>query len=213
MIFSWDEAVAARARAIGLELGSGTVHSLVVHAQSVLRENGLLHLTAIDQPAAFVDRHIGESLEGARLLDEAASGTLVDLGSGNGYPGIPIALVRPRLAACLVEASEKKAAFLRAAIAAAGVPGSVLARHVTRAQDLAEIDAIAILVTRAMGDWERVVPRLAAKLGSGGKILLWAGVEAGRVLERDAWRRYRLVARHVLQRRERSFIYELVKED
>ena len=207
--FPWDDAVAARARAIGLVLPVDAVRALCAHARRVLRENDALHLTAIDDPETFVARHIGESLEGAARLPMDVTGTLVDLGSGNGFPGIPMAIARPGLALHLVEASEKKALFLRTTLQETGLPGVVVVRHVTRATEIPEVDGIDILVTRAMGDWERVVPRLAMKLTDRGKILLWAGHEADRVIERAAWRRLRLEERRPLLGRERSFIYEL----
>jgi len=207
--FPWDDAVAARARAIGLVLPADAVRAIVAHARSVLRDNGPLHLTAIDDPETFVERHIGESLEGAALLPMEIAGTLVDLGSGNGFPGIPIAIARPGLALHLVESSEKKAMFLRTTLRDTGLTGVVVARHVTRAPELPEVEGIDVLVTRAMGDWERVLPRVATKLATRGKILLWAVLEADRVIEREAWRRLRLVERRPLLGRERSFIYEL----
>ncbi len=64
-------------------------------------------------PDEFVDRHLGEAFEGAAMLAPDIEGTMLDLGSGNGYPGIPLAAARPGLRLTLTDASARKAEFLR----------------------------------------------------------------------------------------------------
>src|SRR5262249_21335384 len=98
---------AAEASAVALD--GAAVRSLAVHARMVLSETPRLHLTAVDE-RDLVPRHIGEALEGARILEPNVRGLLVDLGSGNGYPGVPLAIARPGLHLILVEASARKAA-------------------------------------------------------------------------------------------------------
>src|SRR5262245_14097645 len=130
-------AIAERARAAGIRISKRSAQLLAAHASAVLESNQRLNLTAITQPAAFFERHIGEAFEGAALLPRDVKGFALDLGSGNGYPGIPLAIVRPGLIPVLAEASSKKAEFLREALIAAGLPeGRVLESHVTRAVDL-----------------------------------------------------------------------------
>jgi 16S rRNA (guanine527-N7)-methyltransferase len=204
-----EEAVAARAHRAGLSLSSSAVAALTAHARAVLEANPRLHLTSVDDPGDFVERHIGESLEGAVLLPPDAAGVLVDLGSGNGYPGVPLGLVRPGLRVVLAEASRKKADFL-AGVVAALPPGRfrVLHAQVQRAEDLGD-DFPAFLTCRAMGNWERVLPRLARALPPGGRVLLWAGAEAEAILVRAAWRTLRLNRRHPLPGRARSWIWSL----
>jgi 16S rRNA (guanine527-N7)-methyltransferase len=206
-----EEAIAARARRAGLVLPPPAVAALALHARAVLDADARLHLTAITDPEQFVERHVGESLEGAALLPEDARGVLLDLGSGNGYPGVPLALARPGLGVVLAEASRRKAEFLEQV--ARRLPGtvSVLATQVQRPDDLAEIGAegLAYLATRAMGNWSRVVPRLLRTLLPGGLVLLWAGPEAEAVLRRAAWGPVQLVHRHPLAGRERSWIWVL----
>jgi 16S rRNA (guanine527-N7)-methyltransferase len=206
-----EEAIAARARRAGLALPPGAVAALAFHAREVLTANPRLHLTAITEPAAFLERHVGESLEGAALLPEDARGVLLDLGSGNGYPGVPLGLARPGLRVVLAEASERKSRFL--AEVTRGLPGSfsVLGAQVQRAEDLAGVgmDSLACIASRAMGNWARVLPRLLKSLEPGGHVLLWAGPEAEAVLGRAAWRPVRLLSRHTLAGRDRSWIWLL----
>jgi 16S rRNA (guanine527-N7)-methyltransferase len=88
----------------------------------LLRWNAQMNLTAIREPREIVRRHFGESLLAAQHLGDPLPGTLLDLGSGAGFPGIPIALYRPSIAVTLAESQNKKATFLREVIRTLGLP-------------------------------------------------------------------------------------------
>ncbi len=207
--FALEETIASRAASIGIALAPGAVASIAGHARAVMGANERLHLTTILGPAEFVERHIGESLEGAAMLDAEAAGTLLDLGSGNGYPGVPLAAARPGLAAVLADASARKAEFLRDAIREAGLEGTrVLERQVQRAADVPELAGLVRVVsTRAAGGWERIVPRLLPCLAPGGEFLIWAGDDLDAVRGRVIWRRLELVERRPLPGRDRSWVW------
>jgi len=93
----------------------------------LIRWNARINLTAIRDPEAIVARHFGESLFAARRLfpnpsassassavkDSDRAPTVADLGSGAGFPGLPIKLWAPEIALTLIESNHKKAAFLR----------------------------------------------------------------------------------------------------
>jgi 16S rRNA (guanine527-N7)-methyltransferase len=171
----------------------------------------VLHLTTIVEPAEIVERHLGESFEGAALIEPDASGVLVDLGSGNGYPGIPIAMARPDLRAVLVEASAKKARFLRGALERAELHGvRVVERRVGKAADLEDLAPIRVMTARALGDWERILPRVADALDDDhdARLLLWAGSTVETVCRRALWkRRLEPLSRHPLPGRARSWVW------
>lgn len=207
---SWESAIADRARAAGVELSAAGVDALAAHARAVLAANDRLHLTAVVEPSAFLERHIGEAFEGAALIPSSRRGVLLDLGSGNGYPGIPLAIARPGLRPVLVESSSKKAAFLREALRIANrQDGEVHEGAVVRAADLGSLPPIDVLVTRAMGGWERIIPKLGSRLAPGGVVLVWSTTETEAVLERVAWKRFQIVNRRKLPGRDRSMLYEL----
>jgi len=212
--FPFETAILERARASGAWLGPREVAALAAHARAVYAANPGLHLTAISDPSEFVARHIGESLEGAALLPPLIVGLLLDLGSGNGYPGIPVAVARPGLIPVLAESSARKAGFLRQALAAAGLGhGQVLHRRVVRAADLENLAPISVLVSRAAGGWDRIVPKLTSRLEAGARVLLWAGPDAESILRRPAWRRLRLASIHPLSGRDRSYVHLLVNDN
>ncbi len=206
--FPLEEAIASRARRCGIELRPEAVAALAAHARAVIAANEQLHLTAIVEPAEFVERHVGESLEGAAELPPGIEGRLLDLGSGNGYPGLPLLAARPGLEVVLAEASVRKAEFLRGVSRRAGLAGArVLARQVQRASDLEDVAPLCGIATRAAGGWAKVLPRLAPALSADGVLLVWAGEEVESVRSRVAWRRYELERSRPLPDRERSWVW------
>jgi 16S rRNA (guanine527-N7)-methyltransferase len=204
------EQIRARAGACAIELSERAVAILASHARAVLREAEALKLTSITDPGEFLERHLGESFEGAALLDPAASGVLVDVGSGNGYPGLPVALSRPGLAPILVEASTRKAQFLRATLQDAGCERAhVLEAQVQRAADLAAAMPVRVMTCRAVGGWAKILPRLAPCLDRNGEMLIWAGEELEAVSRRVVWHRLLVKEKKALPGRERSWIWRV----
>jgi 16S rRNA (guanine527-N7)-methyltransferase len=88
---------------------------LSAYLDLLLKWNARTNLTAIRDPEEIVRRHFGESLFAAQHLD-AATASLLDFGSGAGFPGLPIALLRPDIQVTLAESQNKKASFLREAV-------------------------------------------------------------------------------------------------
>ena len=202
-----ESRVHARGRDAGLELDEHAVQAIAFHARAVLANNDRLHLTTITEPEEFLERHIGESLEGAALLDRNVRGRFVDLGSGTGYPAIPLAAVHRQLDPVCIEAVGDKAGFLTDAFAQALGRGTIWARQVQRPGDFEDATPVRVLTTRAMGNWERILPRVAPALASDGVVMLWAGDAVRETAQRDAWRRLSLVGRHALPGRLRSWIW------
>jgi 16S rRNA (guanine527-N7)-methyltransferase len=90
----------------------------------ILRWNARVNLTAIRDEEGILSRHFVESITCARSLP-AGIATLLDFGSGAGFPGIPIALCRPEIAVTLAESQGKKAAFLQEAVRLLGIGANV----------------------------------------------------------------------------------------
>src|SRR6202021_2800782 len=94
----------------------------------LLKWNSRTNLTAIRDPEEIVRRHFGESLFTGTQLPEAT--TLLDFGSGAGFPGLPIQLLLPNLQVTLAESQNKKATFLREVIRTLGLRTEVWAARV-----------------------------------------------------------------------------------
>ena len=103
------------------EIPDGIVAQLSVYLDLLLKWNARTNLTAIREPEQIVQRHFGESLFTSRHLDPQTR-TLLDLGSGAGFPGLPIALLHPEISVTLAESQNKKAAFLREAVRTLDLP-------------------------------------------------------------------------------------------
>jgi 16S rRNA (guanine527-N7)-methyltransferase len=95
-------------------LSESEVDQMVAHFDLLSRWNAKLNLTRIDSVEEAARRHYGESVFLARSLP-AGSLRIADVGSGGGFPGIPIAIVRPECRVTLVESHKRKAVFLREA--------------------------------------------------------------------------------------------------
>jgi len=196
-----------RASVCNLDLGLDRACLLARHMRRVIEADPSLHLTSIKTVEEFLERHIGESLEGAAMLEKSVEGWLLDLGSGNGYPGLPVVACHLELRPLLAEVTVRKAEFLRSVIDGVFPGGRVIDRQIQRAEDLVEEPKVSVIVTRAMGNWERVLPRLSSRLSPGGNVLVWAGEQMESVAGRKAWQRYRLTGRRALPGRERSWVW------
>jgi len=98
------------AAALGLELAPKVLEQFGIYLTELQRWNARASLTGLNEPRDIVIKHFLDSLAVIKYLEGAAS--LADLGAGAGFPGLALKLVRPELALTLVEAKEKKAAFL-----------------------------------------------------------------------------------------------------
>ena len=87
----------------------------------LLKWNARINLTAIRQPEEIVTRHFGESFFAAKLLSPTQDDTVIDLGSGAGFPGLPLAMIYPKAKVVLIESNSKKAAFLNAVVSELGL--------------------------------------------------------------------------------------------
>lgn len=118
---------------IGIEFEPGDVESLGLYLARLLHANEAFNLTAIRDAAEAWRKHIFDSLTLIAPLAELPQGsTLIDVGSGGGLPGIPVAICMPHLRITLLEATGKKVEFLRATAEALGL------KNVSVVQDRAE---------------------------------------------------------------------------
>jgi len=121
------------------------LRAVSTHLDLLLRWNERVNLTAVRQPEEIVTRHFGESFFLARhLFPPDWRGSAADLGSGAGFPGVPIAIYAPDAQVTLIESNNKKATFLRELTRALGLAGiSVFAG---RAED-SSFEAVPEVVT------------------------------------------------------------------
>lgn len=128
----------------------------------ILRWNARTNLTAIRDRDGILSRHFVESIVCARAIPTEVK-TLLDFGSGAGFPGVPIALCRPEVAVTLAESQGKKAAFLREAVRVLGLAVTV---HGGRAETLPiQFDCVAMRAVDKMHEAVPVAEKLVAQAG------------------------------------------------
>jgi 16S rRNA (guanine527-N7)-methyltransferase len=115
---------------------------LAIYLELILKWNMRTNLTSIRTPEEIVRRHFGESLFVGTHLGPCA--TLLDFGSGAGFPGIPIQLLRPDVQVTLAESQGKKAAFLREAVRSLGLPTEVWAGRVESMPPERQFDTVTL---------------------------------------------------------------------
>ncbi len=129
----------------------------------ILRWNARMNLTAIRDEDSILSRHFLESIACARALPSGIR-TLLDFGSGAGFPGIPIAIVRPEIAITLAESQGKKAAFLQEAVRVLDLPSVRV--HAGRAETLGSVfDAVTLRAVDRMEEAVESAVRLTASFG------------------------------------------------
>jgi len=144
---------------------------LLTYLTLLNRWNKTYNLTAIRDPLEMVTRHLLDSLAMQPYLEQ---GTLADLGTGPGLPGIPLAIARPQLQVTLVESNGKKARFMREAVRQLGLANARVAE--SRAEALAEPGAYDNLTARAMDTLAGIIAVGGHLLRPGGRLLAMKGV-------------------------------------
>jgi 16S rRNA (guanine527-N7)-methyltransferase len=97
----------------GAQLSEWQVEVVQAHLDLLLKWNAKINLTAVHDPEEIIQRHFGESFFAARQLAAPLPETAIDIGSGAGFPGLPLKLWLTDLKLTLVESNGKKATFLR----------------------------------------------------------------------------------------------------
>jgi 16S rRNA (guanine527-N7)-methyltransferase len=159
-----------------LGLDRALAEPLLAYLALLLRWNAAYNLTAIRDPREMVAKHLLDSLamHGATAPLAAAGGSLADLGTGAGFPGIPLAIAQPGLRVALVESNGKKARFLREAIRTLGLGNATAVESRIEAHDApAAFDAI---TARALATLPLILELGGHLLKPGGVLLAMKGV-------------------------------------
>ncbi len=130
---------------LALTLPPGAGAKLMSYLDLLAKWNKTYNLTAIRDPLQAVSHHLLDSLAVLRELSDR-SGTLADVGSGGGLPGIPIAIAQPARRVTLNDANEKKGAFLRQAVIELALANTTV--HVGRVEQWHPAEGFAVVISR-----------------------------------------------------------------
>ena len=167
----------ARAAELGVGLDAERAAKIGDYLARLIATNALMNLTAITDPEEAWSRHALDALSIAPEIPQGAA--VVDVGSGGGVPAIPLAIARPDLRVTMVEATQKKAAFLAAVSSALGLRGVTVRPERAEALKKGALrGSYDVATARAVGKLALLVGLMAPLVKRGGKLVLIKGQRA-----------------------------------
>ncbi|MFN2490717.1 MAG: 16S rRNA (guanine(527)-N(7))-methyltransferase RsmG [Actinomycetota bacterium] len=170
-------------------IGTGAEAALASYAELVRRWSARLDLVAPGDLDTFEERHIADSLEALPLVLSLPPGPALDVGSGAGLPGIPLAIADPTRQWRLLEPRRNRAAFLEEAVRTLALDCEVVvasAEEAARAVGMAR--AHPLVVARALAPPRRAFELLGPLVAPSGMAVVWVGAEAEIPAQAEVWR-------------------------
>jgi 16S rRNA (guanine527-N7)-methyltransferase len=170
----------------GVRISSEALGKIRAYIELLAVWNQSVSLTAIDDKLEIAARHFGESIFAASVVS-LQSGRLADVGSGAGFPGLPLKIVSEGLNVVLLEPNLKKCAFLNEVTRELALKDVEISR--SRYEDYRSSgSSFDFVCSRALGDYRRLLRWAKAVLAPCGRVILWLGEEDSILLGRTrAW--------------------------
>ena len=170
-----DEVIANTLEAYAVRTDHDLCEKIRTYISTLLLWNRKISLTTVTEPLEILRFHFGESFFGASVMP-IREGRLADVGSGAGFPGVPLKMLAPDLDLTLIESNAKKCAFLAEIVRKIQIE-KVNVLH-SRAQDILEsAGRFDFVAARALGHHRDLLEWAISHLGQDGKVLLWLGEE------------------------------------
>jgi 16S rRNA (guanine527-N7)-methyltransferase len=169
-----DRATIARLLQPYAKLDQNQLDATSAYLDLLLKWNARTNLTSVRDPKEIVARHFGESFFAAsHLLAPGAAETVIDLGSGAGFPGLPLAISSPTAQVTLLESNTKKAAFLNEVIHALRLSNVKTVRQRGETYP-GQAD---LVIMRAVEEFSKSAPVALELVRAGGRLALMIGVQ------------------------------------
>jgi 16S rRNA (guanine527-N7)-methyltransferase len=156
---------------MGLALPAAAMDQLASYLALLVKWNRVYNLTAIRDEAKLVSHHVLDSLA---VVSHLPDGNIVDVGSGAGFPGIPIAIACPGRAVTLLDSNHKKGAFLKQAIAELGLATAQVV--IERVEAYRPSESFKIVISRAFSDLADFVKLAGHLCASDGVMIAMKGL-------------------------------------
>ena len=173
-----EESLEAGLAELQLPLPTSARTALLDYVALLAKWSGVYNLTAIREPARMVTHHLLDSLSVVAALDafvgDRRDVTLLDVGSGAGLPGIPLAVARPAWRVVMLEPVHKKTAFITQAIAELGIPNATAVA--ARAEDHRQEPPALMAISRAFADLASFAHAAIRHVAPDGALLAMKGV-------------------------------------
>src|SRR5712692_3302465 len=163
-------------RALGefqIAISDSQVLQIQQYTRILLVWNEKINLTSIRDPLEILNRHFCECMYAASTVP-VEHGRLADLGSGAGFPGLPLKIIRPELQVFLIESNVKKATFLAEVIRDLGLVGArvLVSRYEELGEEIAPLDFVC---SRALGEFDKFLGWAHSEQVAAGQVVLWVG--------------------------------------
>jgi 16S rRNA (guanine527-N7)-methyltransferase len=193
-----------REYSVATDAKSSLVEGIQSYIALLLQWNQSISLTTLTDPEEIVRFHFGESLFGASVVP-ITHGRLADIGTGAGFPGLPLKMLVPALDLTLIESNTKKAAFLGEVGRRLALDRVTVFRGRMEALDGEAADSFDFVTARALGHFDELLAWSRRHLAKSGRIVLWLGEEDVVSISREAGWAWTAAAR--IPGSERRFIF------
>lgn len=165
------------AKELGIDLSVEQVNSLFIYLAELKKWNRKINLTAIRDERDVIIKHVLDSLSYINGFGPPAGPRLLDMGSGAGFPALPIKVIKPDISVTLVESVKKKASFLRHVIRTLGLAGAeVIDKRIEEIEN-SSWSLYDVVTARAFATMGAALAAGAPFLRTGGLMVLSRGPE------------------------------------
>ena len=180
----WEDIIISGAKLFDVQVGSEEAGQFSIHAGELIKWNSKINLTAITDPLEVAVKHFLDSLAPARIIPAGSS--MLDIGSGGGFPGIPLKVILPSLSVTLLDSSRKKISFLKHVLRTLGLKGINACQ--ARVENLSENkELFDVVICRAFSSLDKFIESALPVLAENGIMIALKGrlsnndIEPGRL--------------------------------
>jgi 16S rRNA (guanine527-N7)-methyltransferase len=170
-----DELIQKTLAPYGIPIDLALCEQIRLYVSTLLQWNAKIALTSVTDPKDVLKLHFGDSFYAAEKAG-ITKGRVADIGTGAGFPGIPIRMVRPAIELTLVEPIGKKTAFLGEVVRRLNLSGVDIIR--CRMEEVPDsLGKLDFVTARALGQYEKLLRWSKSRLSANGKVVLLIGTE------------------------------------
>lgn len=113
-------------REIGVAIDAEALERFELFASLLVEKNKVLNLTAITDPEGIAVKHFADSLTALKMIDLTSGARVIDVGTGGGFPGIPLLIARPEIKLTMLDSTQKKLAFVSESVEKLGLQANIV---------------------------------------------------------------------------------------